>query len=157
VEAGSGVSTIITALAVKKYGGGTTFALENGAAFAEETRSHVRQHGIEDYAEIIHAPLKRYTQEGEEWQWYDIASLNVSGPIDLLIVDGPPAVQNPYARFPALPILWERLSSDMVVLVDDGDRKEEKEIVERWCEKYNLESTYLNLEKGAYLLRQKFH
>jgi hypothetical protein len=77
------------------------------------------------------------------------------GPIDLLIVDGPPALQDPTSRFPALPLLLDHLSPDAVILMDDGDRQGEKEVVEKWCAEYELEASYLSLEDGAYLLKRR--
>lgn len=156
VEAGSGLSTIVVAQSLKKFGTGQTVALENGEEFAEEARKNMRHHDVEKFASVIHAPLRKFDINGEEYQWYDIGRIKgVEQKIDLLIVDGPPALEDPYARYPAVPLLWERLSSEAIILIDDGDREGEKKIVEKWCDEYDLESEYINLEKGLYMLRRK--
>jgi len=155
VEAGSGLSTIIIAQALKKYETGKTIALENEAEFAEDTRSYVKHHNVEDYAAIMHTPIKEYIIGQETYHWYDIEELSDARLIDLLIIDGPPALRNPHARYPALPLLWEQLSSGALILVDDGDRKGEKNVIKKWCKKYDLKERYLPLEKGAYLLKSK--
>jgi predicted O-methyltransferase YrrM len=155
VEAGSGVSTIITALALQKNGMGNTIALENGSEFANETRSDLERHQIESHANVVHAPLTRHVNGDSEYTWYDTSALKGCGPIDLLIVDGPPALQDPTSRFPALPLLLDHLSPDAVILMDDGDRQGEKEVVEKWCAEYELEASYLPLEDGAYLLKRR--
>jgi predicted O-methyltransferase YrrM len=155
VEAGSGVSTIVTALALQKNGSGNTIALENGSEFADETQSYLERHQVENHANVIHAPLTRHVNGDSEYTWYDTSALKGCGSIDLLIVDGPPALQDPTSRFPALPLLLDHLSPDAVILIDDGDRQGEKEVVEKWCAEYELEASYLSLEDGAYLLKRR--
>jgi hypothetical protein len=49
----------------------------------------------------------------------------------------------------------DHLSPDAVILMDDGDRQGEKEVVEKWCAEYELEASYLSLEDGAYLLKRR--
>ena len=148
------MSTLVTALALQQNGSGSTVALENGSEFAGETRAHLKSHEVQSHANVVHAPLTRHESGGKEYAWYDISALKERGPIDLLIVDGPPALEDPHARFPALPLLWDQLSSNAVILMDDGNRQGEKQVVERWCTDYGLESTYLPLEEGAYLLKR---
>ena len=154
VEAGSGVSTIVTALALRKKESGNIVALENGSEFAKKTRSYLEHHDLKKYANVVHAPLTKHARRDSKYVWYDTTALKDCGSIDLLIVDGPPALQDSTARFPVLPLLWDQLSPNAVILIDDGDRQGEQEIVERWCEDYNLESTYFPLEEGAYLLKR---
>ncbi|MCW3064342.1 MAG: Methyltransferase domain, partial [Solirubrobacterales bacterium] len=54
--------------------------------------------------------------------------------IDLLLVDGPPAFEPEIAlsRYPALPVLAERLAPDATVVLDDIDRPGELAILETW-------------------------
>lgn len=68
--------------------------------------------------------------------WYDLREVAEAWKIDLLIVDGPPRATQPLARYPALPLLYERLSADARVVVDDAWREDEQEMVRRWLKQY---------------------
>lgn len=138
VEAGSGSSTVVVALALAKQGSGRVVALEHDAAFAEKTRRDLRRHGVEDYAEVVLAPLVEYVLHGDSYRWYDLAAIDIDGPIDVLLVDGPPGATGPLARYPAVPLMAEHLSHDAVVLLDDVQRDEEQEIARRWGEQFEL-------------------
>jgi hypothetical protein len=60
------------------------------------------------------------------------------------------------ARFPALPLLRERLSDRAVVVLDDLIRSDEQEIVSRWLTAYpELDDQRLKLEKGVAILRRR--
>ena len=54
--------------------------------------------------------------------------------IDLLIVDGPPGSTGTRARFPAYPLLSERLAPSALILVDDLQRSDERAVVDAWLE-----------------------
>ncbi|MGC2048962.1 MAG: hypothetical protein WA635_10165, partial [Gallionella sp.] len=73
-------------------------------------------------------------------EWYDIpkSCLDNLGAIDLLLVDGPPQAKGKtmQARYPAIPLLYGRLSPQAVVFVDDANRETESKMVERWKAEY---------------------
>jgi hypothetical protein len=76
-------------------------------------------------------------------------------PIDLLVIDGPPESTQKMARYPALPLLFKYLLNESIIILDDGGRKEEKEIVEIWEKEFeNISSEYLDFEKGAFLIKK---
>ncbi|MGH8793955.1 MAG: class I SAM-dependent methyltransferase [Stackebrandtia sp.] len=154
VECGSGVSTLIVAYALKELGGGKIVALEHLDQFAEQTRRAIADHGLSEFAEVRHAPLKDVTLDGEDWPWYDTAEIP-EGPFDLIIVDGPPAGTRAHARFPATPVLYERLAAEGMVVLDDHNRDEEQEIGERWTKRHpDLAPQRLKHEKGTLILRR---
>ncbi len=153
VEAGSGVSTLIAALALEKYGGGRVLALENGKEFANRTREYLKLHGLQQNAKVAHSPTTEYQVENKYIEWYDIAALKKVDQIDLLVVDGPPALENSRARWPALPLLRDQLGNGAKNLLDDGDREGENQIIDDWCRRYGMNKTYIPWEKGAYLLK----
>jgi len=68
----------------------------------------------------------------------------------MIIVDGPPNDIAVDARYPAVPLLIGKLHDKSMVLVDDGARPGEKEIVSRWKQNYRLHYTSELAEKGAY-------
>lgn len=152
VEASCGTSTVIIALCLRKLGqGGRVISLEHDPVYAEKTRRALRQQGLEDIATVLQAPLKPYDLGGQRYHWYDLAGLEPQTPIDLLVVDGPPGAQRK-ARYPAVPLLIDRLAPDAVVIVDDGARPDEREMVEDWRKAYGLQPHYLHFEKGAYVI-----
>ena len=155
LEASCGVSTLVIASALRCLGNGRVVSLEQDGRFASLTRDMIALHGLEAYATIIHAPLKEYDMSGAKKMWYDLGALNISQPIDLLCIDGPTAPDK-HARYPALPLLKERLRPGALVILDDGCRAGEQEIVEQWDKEIGFESNeYLHLEKGAFVLRMQ--
>ena len=132
VELGSGVSTVIAAYAAKKIGSSRVVSLEHDGAWARRAQALVRDHGLESFAMVRHAPLQRTSIAGEDWQWYDLGALADVSTIDLLVVDGPPARTQRLARFPAVPVLYDSLAPDGVIMLDDADRADEQETVRCW-------------------------
>jgi len=154
VETGSGVSTLILAYCLRRLGGGRIVALEHDEAYAARGTAEIERHGLSDVARVIRAPLIPVKIEGREWRWYDPARLTERQPIEMLVVDGPPAVTQEMARYPALPLLRSRLADDVIVVVDDHDRDDERRMVKLWLTRYpGFEATVVNTEKGAAILR----
>ncbi len=133
VECGSGTSTFWIAIALRQNGQGQVVSLEHHRKFAERTRSVLARHGLTDVAEIRHAPLVATQTPRGNFRWYDIDPEHI-GPIDLLVVDGPPGTMGPLARYPALPSLHRALTPGACILVDDMHRVDEKEAVKHWLE-----------------------
>jgi predicted O-methyltransferase YrrM len=153
VEAGSGVSTLVIAYNLKRLGGGRVIALEHDPAFAKTARDWISLHRLEEYASVIDAPLQSASPGTQPW--YDTSTLNLDAPIEMLIVDGPPATIGPMARYPALPVLHALLADRCVILMDDGNRDDERLTAKRWTTEFpEFSAEFLYLEKGAYLLRR---
>ncbi len=150
VEVGSGTSTLIAAYCLKKIGRGKIVSLDHLEKYADITLQTVKSHGLGDYAEVLHTPLKTYDIDGGSYQWYDDAKLAAVSRIDLLIVDGPPQNVNAWARYPAIPLLKDRLQQHSVVLLDDGGRPDETAIVASWRQRYGMEFSIESTEKGAF-------
>ena len=103
-------------------------------------------------ASVVDAPLADVSVGAATWSWYGLAA-GVPGVIDALFVDGPPGDTGSLARYPALPLLRERLAPGATIFVDDGDRPDEREMVRRWqAEVDGLQAAHLPLVKGAWLL-----
>ena len=158
VETGSGVSTLITAYACKKNGKGKIYSLENHQYFAAESAKNIQLHGLEEFAEIIYAPLRPATIDKEKWLWYDTNEMKFKKKsIDLLIVDGPPANVQEEARYPALPLLENYLSDTAIIISDDTLRTSEQEVIKRWLQEFNyLKEEKIFCEKGASILSRNF-
>lgn len=138
VETGSGSSTVLAAAALAKLGRGKVIALEHDLGFARATRDLISAWGLESYAEVQNAPLTEITIGGDVFSWYDLGEGFDDTSIDVLLVDGPPGLLGPLARYPALPMLHDSLASRATVIVDDASRPDEISIVQRWQNEFQL-------------------
>ena len=134
VECGSGTSTLFIARALELKGSGKLIALEHSAEYLARTERGLQEHGLSEIAEVRFAPLEQIDVDGMEYVWYDVSTIADLQKIDVLIVDGPPGTTGYWARYPAYPLLRERLSPGSVIVFDDAQRSEEKEIVDAWRE-----------------------
>lgn len=131
VECSSGVSTLTLVRCLQLIGQGHVYSLEHEPEYARKTREHLKRLGLSDWATVLHAPLVRGADGAD---WYDENALPADlPPIELLVIDGPPASDNPEARYPALPRLMPRLASAFTVMLDDANRPGERAIVSKWC------------------------
>lgn len=151
MECSSGVSTVVIARSLQLNGQGRAYSLEHELEFVKKTRKLLEAHGLSNWAQIIHAPLET---ENTGTPWY--AERDIPGdlpPIDLLVVDGPPATTATLARYPALPRLADRLNEYAVIIADDTNRKDETEMIRRWLESFPAaQATNCHCEKGCMLI-----
>ena len=67
--------------------------------------------------------------------------------------DGPPRRTQKLARYPALPLLFDHLRDGAIIIVDDGARADEQEIMQLWQRGFGcITHEYLEMEKGAFLV-----
>lgn len=133
VECSSGTSTVVLAQCAKLNGRGHVFSLESDPVFAEETRRNLEIQGLREWATVIDSPLVATDAHSRTGQWYSLDKLP-QHPIDLLVIDGPPAVTDQLVRFFAGPKLFGRLSRDGYVFLDDAERPGERQIARHWKE-----------------------
>ncbi len=157
VEGGSGVSTVVLALAAREHGIATRIvALEHDPDWAEHTRRMLERHGVAEYAEVRVAPLGPTGLEGHETPWYERAALDDLTDVGLVLVDGPPEGTGPRARYPMVPLLRDRLAQRCTILVDDTARPGDSDVVERWRPLLpDFEFDKLRLDKGAAVLTRR--
>lgn len=154
VEAGSGVSTVVYGRILEGQSG-TVCSLEHESTYHEKNNRLIETHGLTGTCRVHHAPLVSHRINGEAWTWYDLDDIRFDRPIDLLFIDGPPERIQTLSRYPAVPLLFDHLSEEAVIVLDDGGREEEEEIVRKWTQEYpSLEAEYKSLEKGAFVLRK---
>lgn len=137
VECSSGISTIVLARCMEILGTGHVYSLEHEKEYAEKTRALLRQHALEHFATVCDAPLKNITLPGWSGQWYSHEVLPDDLKIDLLVIDGPPWFVAELARYPAVPVLHDRLNPHAAVFLDDADREGEKMAVKRWLDEFS--------------------
>lgn len=149
VECSSGLTTLVLARCCQLNQRGQVISLENGAEYAEQTRQQLHVFELESYAQVIHAPLEKVTLALDEYDWYELANLPELN-IDMLVIDGPPGFIQKNSRYPALPLLYEKLSHQARVFLDDAARDDEQALVAQWLQEYpDIEHQYHNTERGC--------
>jgi predicted O-methyltransferase YrrM len=155
VELGSGASTVFLGYCLKRIGRGRLLSIDHEPEFSDKTRTMIEHHGLSEFVTVVCSPLEPLRIGAEEYSWYSIRPADIDGPIDLVIVDGPPYHVHPLARYPALPVLLPRMSSNSSVILDDADRPEELRIIERWKFEFpQLSMQMLQTEKGGLLIER---
>jgi len=154
VEASSGLSTIISAYGLQKVGkNGKVISLEHEQQYATISSEQISHHKLDDFARVVHAPLKEHLIKEQTWTWYDFESADLPDEIDMIIVDGPPRTTQVNARYPALPLLFKRLRPGGILLLDDAARPAEISTVDLWKNEFpDCKVTHLPMEKGMVVL-----
>lgn len=154
-EIGSGSSTVISSLFLRKMGFGAIVSIDHDDKYYDQNKRELETYGVDDLAKLYHAPLKEYKIDGKEYRWYDLENVSIPDNIDLLVIDGPPFKLNPLARYPALNLLYKNLSDNAVIILDDANRHDESHIVEKWLQEYpELKAEFVGSEKGVAILRK---
>jgi predicted O-methyltransferase YrrM len=143
VECGGGISTVYIARLLQRIGAGHLYTVEHDAGWARLLGDALSAEGVGDRVTVLHAPLAESPYSWNGAPWYSAASLDPLtdvAPIDLLVVDGPPAHESkdPHARYPALPYFHDRLAQDFTVVLDDVRRRGELDITARWESEFGL-------------------
>lgn len=136
LELGSGTSSIWLGYLCKSSGA-ELVTLDHLDEYLQRTQAAVERHGLTGVIDTRFAPLEKIQCDGAEFDWYSADALSDITEVDLLLVDGPPAATGPRARYPALPVLIERLSETAVVVLDDAHRPDEAEILSDWQEQFS--------------------
>lgn len=136
VEIGAGSSTVLLARLARERPGATVDAVEHSERWAKWVAERLTSEGLDDVARVHHVPLETKTAT-DAAPWYAVATLLETlgdAPIDLLVVDGPPAFApgQGEARRPALPTLGHQLTDDAMVILDDIARPGEQLVVDHW-------------------------
>jgi hypothetical protein len=155
LECGSGSSTVVVARCLRILGRGRVISLEHDPVLACRTRELLRLHGVDHLVTVVTAPLTDREANARMLRWYGPEyEPFLTDPIDLILVDGPPGPSGPRARYPALPLLDHHLAPDCWILLDDGDRKDEREIAHTWARELGATLSYLEGGRGGWLLRR---
>lgn len=142
VECGSGNSTVFAARALSQgERNAHIYSVDHDPRWAMLTNTAIAREGLQSWASVTCAPLV----DG----WYDRTLLPQIEDIDLLVVDGPPAVKagNETARLPALYEFSERLKPRATIVLDDCRRKGEKRVLAAWEKSY---AVTFNEQRGGY-------
>lgn len=146
LECGSGLSTFIMGAIAQKLGR-EIWALENSPEWAERLSTQLEKYNINS-VHLCLDPLKNYG----EYDWYQPPLEKMPGEFPLIICDGPPGSTHG-GRYGLLPVMREKIKPGAIILLDDGEREEEKNIAQRWAEDLNTEWS-LHGEKKPYIFLQ---
>ena len=153
LELGSGSSTAVIASALKSVGTGHLMSIEHDRHYANEVMQTLPD-DLLHFVDIYCAPLIPQQVDEEEFWWYDLSEAVIPKSVDLLLVDGPPAAVGPQSRYPAFPLLEQFLSDSALIVLDDGRRQEEQQIVTRWASNSSItEIKQIQHERLPYVLK----
>lgn len=163
IEFGSGISTIIIAMLIKKnHLENVNFtSVEHDINWFNAMQTILLKRNLSDYVNLINADLVDSNISINNNKWYDQEVLlevlkNKSLKVDCLIVDGPPAYYAEVAlsRYPALPFLLPFMNEKCSIFLDDTNRKGEQIILEKWISlgfvKEHFSRSFTGLFKGEY-------
>jgi hypothetical protein len=154
VECSSGTSSIVLSQCCRINQSGHVYSLENGDEFSRQTGAQLNDFSLSEYCDVIHAPLKKVVLGEAEFQWYDITGLT-DKKIDMLVIDGPPGFLQKHSRYPALPVLSDRMAEHCIVFLDDAARDDEQELVSIWLQQHpEFSFEYIDNERGCSILRR---
>lgn len=149
VELGSGSSTKLISAYADKIGLDCQFySIEHDQKYLDETASRL----VAGNVNFCHCPLINHHLDGKNFSWYNLDAFQPNAPIDLLLVDGPPVYLNERARYPALPLLLDRLSDQAIIVLDDAARPDEQQIIRQWMAMDAFTRVDIQAEKGLTIL-----
>lgn len=153
LEIGSGTSTIWLAYLCQSFGG-KVVTLDHLEKYLNQTRAAIREHGLDNYVEARLAPLEAVSFGEESFEWYAREALTDLWDVDMVLVDGPPAATGRMARYPALPMVIDRLAENATILLDDAHRPDETDILTQWQSEFpDFERQVLDTPRLAVLHR----
>ena len=127
LECGSGLSTLVMgALAGRR--GVKVYSLEHHPKYHAHVARLIERLRLTN-VHLILAPLRSYG----DFQWYDVRAEELPDDFRLVVCDGPPS-QTAGGRYGLVPVLGRKFAAGAVLLLDDVDRPEERQILGRWAE-----------------------
>jgi len=159
IEFGCGITTIYIAKILKQYGG-HLYSVEDNAEWIEIVRTMLKNNDLLDFVTFIYAPLSpsKYSLNNNDWYNEDtIKSFLENIIIDMIIIDGPPAYlkEIELSRYPAIPFLFNQLSDDFCIILDDINRDGEKTILSLWEKELKLSFVKQYIKGGIAIARSK--
>lgn len=137
LEIGSGVSSLYIGQLIKEHKlDCVLYSLENASAYAEISKNNITLFDLEYQVKLKLSEITNHTINNKKWLWYDTSFLEEIGTIDMLLIDGPSMLLQSKARYPAIPLLFEHLSKNAFILIDDYNRNDEQEMVSMWIKEY---------------------
>ena len=152
IEFGAGISTIYLAKVLQKTGG-RLVSFESDADWGALVKMWLHEEALSDQVELVVAPLSPCPKSFAGLDWYDsdvVQSSLADLSIDCVLVDGPVAYRKglEMARYPAIPMIRDRLADRFAIFLDDTNRDGERAIIDEWERDLDLEFIHF-LSKGG--------
>jgi hypothetical protein len=112
LETGSGLSTLVLALAAERTGN-IVHSLEHDRGYYDESKALLKRHGINGSSKLLYAPLREYADDAV---WYE-TPYGMAGDYALVFCDGP---QRRFGRDGLFRFASDRIQRANVV-ADDAD------------------------------------
>jgi len=140
VEFGSGVSTVVSAILMRRLHGDAAprvFSVEQGEEAGAETQSRLERLGLSDGVKMLIAPVGDTRTDAFQSQGYAVGPEEMGQFLDgvqpeMVLIDGPLGGYG--ARFSTLPAVHPWLASDAEIWMDDALRDSELAIAYWWAE-----------------------
>ena len=129
LECGSGLSTVIYALALR---GRPTrlLALEHDEKWLDRVNNELDRFDS-TAVRVVHAPLVSYG----EFDWYSLPPEVDSRRFSFIVCDGPPGTIRG-GRYGLLPVARNHLETPAHIMLDDSNREGERLVLERWATEF---------------------
>lgn len=158
VEFGSGISTLLISRSLDS----TTHKLisfEDDLEWATTVSRSIRNAGLGDVCQVIHAPLQPCDESLDGSYWYNTSVIHdtlATLKIDTVICDGPlaniPGLT--MSRYPAIPVVSRYLASSYSIYLDDIDRSGERLIARKWGDLLGISFRH-QLVRGSFAVGTK--
>jgi hypothetical protein len=160
VEFGPGISTLFIARLFKEYQLNTKFiSIESNPFWKSKMDSLIKREGLQDYVELILAPILEKDEKLFSSKWYSTEILDKHlthvNNIDMVIIDGPPSLICETIRYHAIPYLIGKLAPSYGIFLDDSYRDGERKIIEAWEE--ILKVKFYDMQRYAYCKNGEYH
>lgn len=127
VECGSGLSTLLFARRNLQ----NFLSIEHDKHWFGLTKSRLELEELQAQVDLQLCPLIQFRLNDFLLNWYDIKQLNPFK-ADLILIDGPPGNNGILSRYPAPFLLQPYIQQGTWLVLDDGDRFQENEIIKLW-------------------------
>ncbi len=150
LEFGSGVSTVVSALLMRRIHGDASqarvFSIEQGEEAGTETRQRLERLGLSDLVRMHIAPVQSICTDVFQSTGYGVSVEEMGRFLDgsrpeMVIIDGPLGGYG--ARFSTLPVSHPWLAEDAEIWMDDALRDSELAIAYWWAELGYMENPSL--------------
>ena len=138
LECGSGLSTILLGIIAQ----GRVTTLEHLPEWQKKVQQAAAQHSVG--VNVLTAPLVDYGA----FDWYSLPKPAGNG-YELVICDGPPSATRG-GRYGLLPSVKHLLAHRAVILMDDVERSDEQDIIERWKREFGVNCEEHRTRQGRY-------
>lgn len=153
LELGSGISTVLIALAMRELDLRNAFiSLESERFWSEKTIGVLKRLDLDFWAKVHDAPLKPFAFRGQQFQVHDFSGFD-GFKAEFFFVDAPPWH---IGREGAVPRFHDQLAPGARIVLDDAARVGELKAVELWTDSGVAEfDGFLPIGRGYAVLTAK--